>query len=103
MSGRGRARGRSIIAAGLVGFVLVAAAVVWRRGYGGAHAAEIRELDRRRAQLADEKAGLERRVRQLSSRTHLGPLVEDRLGMRVPDDSLVVVLPAPATSDSVAR
>jgi len=92
-----------MVALGLVGFVLVAAGVIWRRGYGAAHAAEIRELDRRRAQLADEQAALERRVRELSSRTRLGPIVENRLGMRVPDDSQVVVLPAPATYDSAAR
>lgn len=92
-----------MVALGLIGFVLVAAGVIWRRGYGTAHAAEIRELDRRRAQLADEQAALERRVRELSSRTRLGPIVENRLGMRVPDDSQVVVLPPPATSDSAAR
>lgn len=88
-------RGRTLLAAALAGFVLVASGIIWRRGYGIARAAEIRDLDRRRMQLEGDRATLERQIAEWSSRSHLGPIVEQRLHMHVPDDSQVVVIPAP--------
>jgi hypothetical protein len=90
-----RWRGRSIVAAGLVGFVMVAAVVIWRRGYGVTQGVELRTLDRQRMQLEAQKAALERVVRDEAGRAHLGPVAESRLDMRVPADSEVIVLPAP--------
>jgi hypothetical protein len=90
-----RWRGRSIIAAGLVGFVMVAAVVIWRRGYGVTQGVELRALDRQRMQLESQKAALERVVRDEAGRARLGPVAESRLDMRVPADSEVIVLPAP--------
>ncbi len=89
-----------MIAMVLVGFVLVTAAVIWRRGYGTAQAIGLRDLDRRRAQLTDETVALERQVHGLAARARLAPIVEQRLGMRVPDDSQVVVLPVPAAAST---
>jgi len=89
-------RGRTLVALALSGFVLVASGIIWRRGYGITRAAEIRDLDRRRMQLEADKATLERQIAEWSSRSHLGPIVEQRLHMRVPDDSQVVVIPAPS-------
>jgi cell division protein FtsL len=86
-------RGRTLVAAGLAGFVLVASGIIWRRGYGIGRAAEIRDLDRRRLQLEAERATLERDIAEWSSRSRLGPIVEQRLHMRVPDDSQVIVVP----------
>jgi hypothetical protein len=94
----GAVRGRTLVAAALVGFMLVASGIIWRRGYGIARAAEIRELDRRRVQLEGERATLGRQIAERSSRSRLGPIVEQRLHMRVPDDSQVIVLPAPAAA-----
>jgi hypothetical protein len=91
----GAVRGRTLVAAALVGFMLMASGIIWRRGYGIARAAEIRELDRRRVQLEGERATLGRQIAERSSRSRLGPIVEQRLHMRVPDDSQVIVLPAP--------
>jgi hypothetical protein len=90
-----RWRGRSIVAAGLVGFVMVAAVVIWRRGYGVTQGVELRTLDRQRMQLEAQKAALERVVRDEAGRARLGPVAESRLDMRVPADSEVIVLPAP--------
>jgi cell division protein FtsL len=89
-------RGRTAVAAALVAFVLVATGIIWRRGYGIARAVQLREMDRHRVQLEAERVALERQVAELAGRTHLQPLVERRLNMRVPDDSQVIVLPAPA-------
>ena len=44
-------RGRSIVALVLVGFVLVATGVIWRRSYGIAHALDQQKLEQQRAAL----------------------------------------------------
>lgn len=88
-------RGRTWVAIGLVAFVLVAAAVVWRRSIGLREAAEVRRLDVQRAALDGEVTKLESTIRSLSSREKLGAVAEQRLRMRVPDDSQVIVLPSP--------
>jgi len=83
-----RRRGRSILAALLIGFVVVASAVIWRRSYGITEERHIADLDRHLVQLEAERGRLSALIRDESSRTQLGPLVQ-RLGMRVPDDSQV--------------
>lgn len=89
-------RGRSWVAVALVGFVLIAALVIWRRGYGVAEGAELRTLDRQRLQLEAQKAALQRQIRELAGRARLGSIAEQRLDMHVPADSQVIVLPTPA-------
>ena len=93
--GRGgakRARGRSLVALVLVGFVLVAVGVIWRRSYGFSREREIATLEQKRTQLAGERARLELEIRDLSSRAKLAPIAEQRLGMRIPSDSQVIDL-----------
>jgi hypothetical protein len=48
-----------------------------------------------RARLEGQRADLERRVRAARSRTVLVPRAQ-RLGLRLPSDSEIVLLPAPA-------
>lgn len=72
----------------LIGFVIVASAVIWRRSYGITQAREIANLDRRLVQLEAERGRLSAVIRDESSRTRLGPIVQ-QLGMRVPDDRQV--------------
>lgn len=81
-------RGRSIMAALLLGFVLVASAVISRRSYGITQARQIADLDRRIVQLEAERQRLSALIRDESSRTQLGPIVQ-ALGMHVPDDRQV--------------
>jgi cell division protein FtsL len=90
-----RGRGRSIVAIALLGFLLVATGVIWRRSYGIARARELRDLDRRRVQLEAQRAKLESEIRELSSRATLAPIAEQRLYMHVPSDTQVVILPRP--------
>lgn len=92
-SGPSGPRGRTRIALGLVAFVLVASAVIWRRSVGLREAAEVRKLDVQRAALDGEITKLEATIRSVSSREKLGAIAEQRLHMRVPDDSQVIVLP----------
>ena len=88
--GRSPGRGRGIVALVLVGFVLVAVGVIWRRSYGFSHEREIATLEQKRTQLEGERARLELEIRDLSSRARLAPVVEQRLGMRIPSDSQVI-------------
>ena len=88
-------RGRSIVALLLVGFVVVAAGVIWRRSYGVARAREQRALEQQRAALEAERARLEGDIRDASSRAKLARVAEERLNMHVPSDSQVIRLPRP--------
>ena len=90
-------RGRSIVAIALLGFLLVATGVIWRRSHGIAQRAELRTLDRERMQLEAQKVKLENDIREASSRARLAPIAEQRLDMHVPNDSQVVILPRPTT------
>ncbi len=83
-----RRRGRSIMATLLIGFVIVASAVIWRRSYGITQARRIADMDRQLVQLEAERQRLSALIRDESSRTQLGPIVQ-QLGMRVPDDRQV--------------
>ena len=86
-------RGRSLVFLLLIGFFLVATGVIWRRSTGLAQARELAELQERRAALEAQQAALEGAIRDASSRARLGRIAEERLGMRVPPDSLVIRLP----------
>ncbi len=88
-------KGRSIVFLGLLGFVLVATGVIWRRSTGLAQARELRELRQRRDALDAQQAALEGAIRDASSRARLARNAEERLGMRVPPESLVIRLPRP--------
>lgn len=88
-------RGRSIIFLALLGFFVVATGVIWRRSVGIAQARALRELEEQRSALEAEAAALEGAIRDASSRARLAPIAEDRLGMRIPPESLVIIIPRP--------
>ena len=77
----------------LLGFLVIAMGVILRRSYGIAAARELLELDARRASLVAERLRLEGEVRAASSRATLQPIAEQRLRMRIPADSQVIILP----------
>ncbi len=89
-------RGRSVVALVLVGFVLVATGVIWRRSFGNVRAREQQRLDQQRVALEAERAKLEGDIRDASSRASLAKLAEERLHMHIPSDSLVIYLQRPA-------
>lgn len=79
----------------LAGFLVVAVGVIWRRSLGIAEARRQQELLRRRDALQNERLKLEGEIRAASSRARLAPLVERRLGMRLPPASNVILLTRP--------
>lgn len=88
-------RGRTVIFLALLGFFVVATGVIWRRSVGIAQARELRALEDRRTALEAQEAALEGAIRDASSRAKLAPIAESKLGMRIPPESLVILLPRP--------
>jgi len=73
-------------------FLVISGAVILRRTMGIAAAQELLKLDARRAALVAERLRLEGDVRAAGSRAQLQPIAEQRLQMRVPSDSQVIIL-----------
>lgn len=93
-------RGRTLVALVLAAFVLVALAIVWRRTIGIGQAETLAKLDVRRTELEGERARLEGEIRDASSRQSLGVAAESRLGMHIPTDKQVVILPRAGRHES---
>jgi cell division protein FtsL len=93
-------RGRTIVALVLAAFLVVALSIVWRRTIGIEQSSRLAKLDAKRGQLEGERARLESEIRDASTRQRLGVAVETRLGMHVPTDKQVVILPAAAQHES---
>ena len=87
-------RGRTLVAIVLAAFVLVTLSIVWRRTIGIRQSQRLAALEGRRNALESERAHLESEIREASSRQNLGALAESRLGMHIPTDKQVVILPA---------
>jgi cell division protein FtsL len=93
-------RGRSLVALVLTAFVLVALCIVWRRTVGIAQSERLATLDGKRSELEGERARLESDIRDASSRQRLGVVAESQLGMHVPSDKQVVILPRTGRRES---
>jgi hypothetical protein len=89
-------RGRTLVGFFLAAFVLVALSIVWRRTIGIGESERLAQLDARRVELEGERARLESEIRDASTRQTLGAIVERRLGMHIPTDRQVVILPRAA-------
>ena len=87
-----RRRGRSVVALTLFGFVLVATSVIWRRTFGLSQSRTLQQLERQRSDLRAQRAQLQREIRDAASREKLTPLVEQRLRLRMPSDSQIIVI-----------
>ncbi len=85
-----------MIAGGLLGFVLVSAAVITRRSYGFSEGNAAKALEKRHSSLENERVWLAGAIRDASSRRTLGPIAELKLGMRIPSDTQVIFLPSHA-------
>ena len=91
-------RRRSLIAAVLVGFVLVTTGVIARRVRGVHEQRTLLDLERQRDALDGERAKLEAAIRDASSRARLQPIAEQRLNMHIATPDQQIILPKPAAS-----
>lgn len=85
-----------MVAVVLAAFVLVALSIVWRRTIGIGQAERLATLEGKRVGLEGERARLEVEVRDASTRQSLGVAAERRLGMHIPTDKQVMILPRAA-------
>jgi cell division protein FtsL len=93
-------RGRTLVALVLGVFVVVALAIVWRRTIGIAQSERLADLDAKRSSLESDRARLESEIRAASTRQTLGATVEQHLGMHIPTDRQVVILPRAEGNES---
>lgn len=85
-------RGRTTVALFLLGFLIITVGVIARRSWGQALQRDLTGIERTRTQLSGDVIKLESEIRSASSRNRLAPLVESKLGMRVPSDTQVIDL-----------
>jgi hypothetical protein len=89
-------RGRHLVAVWLLAFLAVAWIVIARQTAAIRAARELATLREERATLTGRGAELERRIRRAESRAVLVPRARARLGLRLPADTEIIFLPAPA-------
>lgn len=82
----------AVVALVLLGFVLVATGVIWRRSFGIQQQRALRVLERQRDALEAERVRLTGEIRDSSSLARLAPILQ-RMNMHVPADSMVITLP----------
>ena len=86
-------RGRSVILLTLAALVMVGWTIIWRRSYGYTESTVVRGMEQKLGALAAERVKLQGDIRDASSRARLGSVAEKKLGMRVPADTQVVIMP----------
>jgi len=98
-----RGRGRRVIAIlGWMVLVLASLAVVtWRQTVGVSREHALRATQAERAIVDAEQMELERRIQALSTRTRVVRVARERLGLHLPGDDEIVLLPIEADSASV--
>lgn len=88
-------KGRHWLALWLTGFLVVAWIVVWRQTAARAAADELRVLAVARGALEVSRATAAGEILKAKSRAVLVPLAERRLGLRLPQDSEIIILQDP--------
>lgn len=89
---RKRWQGRSIIAVGLLAFVVTAVIVIWRRTSGREAETAIADFDQQRRDLEAQIAKLESDLQQALSASEIEPAAARKLGLRRATDSQLVTL-----------
>jgi hypothetical protein len=83
------------VALWLLAFLLVALAVVRRQGAALEATRELQQLHRTRSALEVSRSGLVGDIDRAKSRAVLVPLVQQKLGLRLPQDSEITILQDP--------
>ena len=94
--------GRAMVALSLVGLLGIAALVVWRRTIAVAENRVVRGLEARKRELISLRTTLERDINDATSRSHIVPAAERRLGMHVATELEVRNLAPRGVRDSAA-
>jgi hypothetical protein len=94
---QGRLRGRHWTAIVLASFLAVTLVVIWRQTAALEEARRLQALQKARAALEVQRSALRGRIQRAGSRAVLVPLAERRLGLRLPQDSEIIILQGPDT------
>lgn len=73
-------------------FLMTALLVVWRQSAALAASRDLQQLEKTRGQLEVTRATLNAQILRDRSRAVLVPLAQQRLGMRLPQDSEITIL-----------
>ena len=85
-------KGRHWLVLWLMAFLGVAALIVWRQSASLAASRDVQQLEKTRGQLEVTRATLQAQVLRDKSRAVLVPLAQQRLGLRLPQDSEITIL-----------
>jgi cell division protein FtsL len=85
-------KGRHWVAVGLAAFLSVALIVVWRQSEARRTFRELEALRRTRGTLEVQRTTARGEISRASSRAVLVPLAEQKLGLRLPQDSEITIL-----------
>jgi hypothetical protein len=88
-------KGRHWVAIWLASFLVMAAAVVWRQTEALATVRQLHALQAARGALEATRADAIAAIRHAQSRAVLVPLAQARLGLRLPQDTEIVILQVP--------
>lgn len=88
-------KGRHWVAIWLAGFLVMAGFVVWRQTEALATVRQLRGLQATRGALDATKADAIGAIRHARSRAVLVPLAQARLGLRLPQDTEIIILQDP--------
>jgi hypothetical protein len=88
-------KGRHWIAVWLLAFLAVTWLVYARQTAAIRDARALAELRGRHANLEGHRADLERRIRAAEGRAVLVPRAQQKLGLRLPADTEIILLPVP--------
>jgi len=92
VSARSALKGRHWLAVWLAAFLATALLVVWRQSAALSAARELQSLQKARGTLETSRSSLVGDIHRSRSRAVLVPLVERRLGLRLPQDSEITIL-----------
>lgn len=96
-TGRGRLKGRYWVALWLLGFLGVALMVQWRQSTALSTVRELSRLQRTRGALEVSRSAHLGEIHRSRSRSVLVPLVQQKLGLRLPEDAEITILQDPRT------
>ena len=88
-------RGRHWVVFWLACFLAVALTIVWRQSSALATSRELQQLQKTRGALEVSKSAIIGGIHQARSRGVLVPLAEQKLGLRLPQDSEITILQDP--------
>jgi len=92
---RARMKGRHWTVILLAAFLGITLVVIWRQTAALAEARRLQALQKTRAALEVQRATLRGDIQRAGSRAVLVPLAEHRLGLRLPQDSEIIILQGP--------